>query len=58
MRAILTNHRIPHSLFYLYFQLQHKSDHVPFISFVIMPLSCAFPETNEIFLFSQELSLS
>jgi hypothetical protein len=31
---------------------------VPFISFVIMPLSCAFPETNEIFLFSQELSLS
>ncbi len=58
VRAIITNHRFPNSFIHLYFQLHHKGDHLPFISFVIMPLSCAAAETNQIFLFSQELSLS
>jgi len=58
VRTIITNHRFPNSVFRLYFQLHHKGNHLPFVSFVIMPLSCASTETNEIFLFSQELSLS
>ena len=58
MRAIVANHRFPNSVFRLYFQLHHKGDHLPFISLMIMPFSCTFTETNEIFLFSQELPLS
>ncbi len=58
VRAVITNHRLPNSFFHLYFQLHHKGDHLPFVSFVMVPLSRVITETNEIFLFSQELSLS
>ena len=58
VRAIITNHRFPSSFFELYFQLHHKGDHVPSISFVVMSLPCVFTETNEIFFFSQELAPS
>jgi hypothetical protein len=56
--AVIANYRLPNSFFRLYFQLYHESYDLAFVSFVIMPLSCVITETNEIFLFGQELSLS
>ena len=47
VRAIITNYRFPNPFFDLYFELHHKGDHVPFISFVVMSLPCVFTETNE-----------
>ena len=48
VRAIITNHRFPHSIFHLYFQLHHKSDHLPFISFVVMQLGLVLGKTTAI----------
>ena len=58
VRAIITKHRFPNAFIYLYFQLHHEGDHLSSVRFMIMPLARAFTETNEIFLFSQELPLS
>ncbi len=58
VRAIITNCWLPNPFLHLYFQLRHEGDHLPFVGFVIVPLSRVITETNEIFLFSQERALS